>query len=114
MMLEYSPKLQNLIIQDLDKANDKYWTDLTVEKYWMDPTMVPVCLSTQLKTCCIRGYKGTKFDLKFAKYIIENSKVLDTMTINSISSMDINEKHQMLVKLSSYTKGSTTCNFLFD
>jgi hypothetical protein len=82
---------------------------------WKDSSIVPECLSSELKTCCIRGYKGTKYELKFAKYIIENSKVLDTMTINRVcSSIDINEKHQMFDKLSSCTRGSTTCKLLFD
>jgi hypothetical protein len=80
---------------------------------WKDSSIVPECLSSELKTCCFKGYKGTKYDFKFAKYIIENSKVLDTMTI-SVCSIDINEKHQMFDKLSSCTRGSTTCKLLFD
>ncbi|XP_045822424.1 F-box/FBD/LRR-repeat protein At5g56420-like [Trifolium pratense] len=103
--LKYFPKLQNLIIQDTKAPEDRN------KKYWEVPPIVPECLSSQLKTCCITGYRGTKNDLKFAKYILENSKVLDTMIINSISSID---KYLMLVKLSSCTKGSTTCNLIFD
>lgn len=107
-MLKHSPKLQNLTIQD-NKAIEE-----AIDECWKDPPIVPECLSSQLKTCHIRVYKGTKYDLEFAKYIMENSKVLETMTINSICSLDINAKYQLLMKLSSYTRGSTTCKLLFD
>ncbi|MCI22233.1 F-box/FBD/LRR protein, partial [Trifolium medium] len=47
-MLKYYPKLQNLFIQDTKALKDKN------NKDWEDPPIVPECLSSQLKTCCIR------------------------------------------------------------
>ncbi|XP_039683950.1 F-box/FBD/LRR-repeat protein At3g52680 [Medicago truncatula] len=109
-MLKLSPKLQNLIIkwQDNEDLEEK------IDECWKDPPNIPECLSSQLKTCRIRVFKGTQYDLQFAIYIMENSKVLETMRINSIRSLDINEKYQLLAKLSSSTRGSTTCKLLFN
>ncbi|XP_058784609.1 putative FBD-associated F-box protein At1g50980 [Vicia villosa] len=107
-ILKHSPKLQSLIIQDTRVM--ELWGD----KCWEDPEIVPECLSSNLKTCCISGYEGNKWDFKFAKYIIENSKVLNTMTIHSERSFGIYDKYQMLGELSSCARGSTTCKLLFD
>ncbi|RHN48279.1 putative F-box domain, FBD domain, leucine-rich repeat domain, L domain-containing protein [Medicago truncatula] len=107
-MLKLSPKLQNLIIKDNEDLEEK------IDECWKDPPNIPECLSSQLKTCRIRVFKGTQYDLQFAIYIMENSKVLETMRINSIRSLDINEKYQLLAKLSSSTRGSTTCKLLFN
>ncbi|XP_058784606.1 FBD-associated F-box protein At4g10400-like [Vicia villosa] len=76
-ILKHSPKLQNLIIQDTGVLEERKCI------CWKDPQMAPECLSSQLKTCCISGYRGTEWDFKFAKYIIENSKVrvLDFLVI---------------------------------
>ncbi|WJX84436.1 hypothetical protein P8452_67012 [Trifolium repens] len=107
-ILKLSPKLQILIIQDNDalaETNDGCWQNLSV---------VPECLLLQLKTCHIRDYKGEKYDLKFAKYIIENSKVLNTMTINCTCSLDTKAKHRLYKKLSSCKRGSATYKLLFD
>jgi hypothetical protein len=84
------------------------------DKYSKDQQSVPLCLSSQLKTFYLGDYKGTKSELQFATYIMQNSKVLQTMTIKTSHLEDIDAKNQMLLKLSSCTKGSTTCKLLFD
>jgi len=90
------------------------WQDCGVKNTcnvcWKHPPSVPECLSWQLKTCCIRGYIGTKHQLEFAKYIMQHSEVLETMKIQSTYP----EKDQMLPKLSSCTRGYTACKLLFD
>jgi hypothetical protein len=80
-----------------------------------DEPIVPPCLSSQLKTFCLRGFTGMENELKFLTYIIQNSKVLQTMTISSKYRVyNKNEINQMLMKLSSSTRGFTTCKFVFD
>ncbi|AES69868.1 putative F-box domain, FBD domain, leucine-rich repeat domain, L domain-containing protein [Medicago truncatula] len=99
-VLKHSPKLQNLKIQECEhRQGSRYKT------IWMDPPSVPECLSRQIKTCCIRGYRGTKYEFEFAKYIMQHSNVLETMTIKSTCL----EKYQMSLKLSSCSRGSTRC-----
>ncbi|WJX36788.1 hypothetical protein P8452_24628 [Trifolium repens] len=71
--------------------------------YWKCPATVPECISTQLKTFCIKGYNGEIYVFEFAKYIMQHSKVLEKMIL----------KDEMLHKLSSCTRGSTRCKLLF-
>jgi hypothetical protein len=70
-------------LQDCD-AGDQ--SDI-FDKYLKDEPIVPPCLSSQLKTFCLRGFKGTENELKFLKYIINNSEVLQTVTISSTLSV---------------------------
>ncbi|CAJ2642829.1 unnamed protein product [Trifolium pratense] len=95
-VLQHSPKLQHLTIhQEIEKIKNIGIS----EAYWEDPQIVPQCLSSQLKTFLFRGCRGKNSELQFIEYIMQNSKVLRTMTIHSISSIDLNAKHQMLKKL---------------
>lgn len=81
---------------------------------WTDPRIVPECISSQLKTCLLKGYKGTKSELQFAKFIMQNSQVLYTMTIWSTNSVSLDMKHEMLMNLSLSPRGSTRCELVFD
>ncbi|KAK2437787.1 FBD-associated F-box protein [Trifolium repens] len=89
-MLQNSPKLQHLIIhEEIENANAH-------EKYnWEDPKVVPECLSSQLKTCLLRNYRGNNRELQFAEYIMRSSKVLINMTIQCASSIDLNAKFSL-------------------
>ncbi|CAJ2642828.1 unnamed protein product [Trifolium pratense] len=92
-VLQHSPKLQHLTIhQEIENIGIS-------EAYWEDPQIVPQCLSSQLKTFLFRGCRCKNSELQFIEYIMQNSKVLRTMTIHSASSIDLNAKHQMLKKL---------------
>jgi len=79
----------------------------------MDPAITPECLSTQLKTCLLKGFKCTECELQFAKYIMQNSKVLNTMSIQIASSVDINVKYHVSRISASWTRASSTCKLLF-
>ncbi|XP_050880210.1 F-box/FBD/LRR-repeat protein At3g52680 isoform X1 [Lathyrus oleraceus] len=103
-MLQNSPKLQHLIIHEKSKI-------VIDEKSWKEPPIVPECLLSQLETCLFRQYKGTRCELKFAKYIMQNSKVLLTMTIQTASSINLNRKNQILQKLSECLRG---CELIFN
>jgi hypothetical protein len=133
-MLPHFPKLQHFIIQVLKfliyflfevwfhifyVLKTKYYvncwqvcgnTKNVCYNCWKHPFTVPECISSELKTCCIRGYDGTKYEFEFAKYILQHSKVLETMIINTTC----HEKYQMLQELSLCTRGSTTCKLVFD
>ncbi|XP_045791626.1 F-box/FBD/LRR-repeat protein At3g52680-like [Trifolium pratense] len=78
-MLQNTPKLQHLIIhEEIENGNDH-------EKeysWWEDPKIAPECLSSQLKTCLFRNYRGNKCELRFAEYVMRSSKVLINMTIH--------------------------------
>jgi hypothetical protein len=76
--------------------------------------MVPKCLSSELRTCSLIAYKGKKYELQFAEYILKNAKALHTMEISASKRVDLNIKHQMLMKLSLRPRGSTMCKLSFD
>jgi hypothetical protein len=135
-VLRRCPKLQKLTIHEvlfLSKKNlpqqfltlfilfTKYlncWQDSVNQDEgvcnWMDPTIVPECLSTQLKICLLKGCKCTDCELQFAKFIMQNAKVLDTISIKSASSICISVKYQMITKMASSTRASATCKLLFE
>ncbi|CAJ2670171.1 unnamed protein product [Trifolium pratense] len=106
-VLNHCPKLQNLTIHE-DSGHGYEILD-----NWMDPMIVPECLSTQLRTCLFKDYKNTESEIQFAKYILQNSKVLNTMSIMSDTSLDQNAKYQMVTKLTSSRRASTTCELFF-
>ncbi|CAJ2639307.1 unnamed protein product [Trifolium pratense] len=108
-MLDRCHKLQSLTIQI---CNHHY--ELYDGERWKDPPNVPDCLSSQLRICCLTGYEGGKVQLPFAKYILQNSKVLNTMTIKCSNIVDMNAKQKMLMELTSFKRGSETCKLLFD
>jgi hypothetical protein len=84
------------------------------EAIWEDPQIVPQCLSSQLKTCLFRGCSGRKSELQFAEYVMQNSKVLRTMTVHGASSIDWNAKHEMIKKLAVCPRSSSSCKLIFD
>ncbi|WJX76204.1 [histone H3]-lysine(4) N-trimethyltransferase [Trifolium repens] len=106
-MLNHCPKLQNIII------HEDYGHEYEALDNWMDPTIVPECLSTQLNRCALDGYRNTECEIEFAKYILQNSKVLNNMLIRSASDLDLNVKHQMITDLTSSRRASTTCELFF-
>jgi hypothetical protein len=81
---------------------------------WVDPSTVPKCLSSELSTCSLTAYKGLKCEFHFAEYILKNAKALQTMKISASKRVDLNIKHQMLMKLSLCPRGSTMCKLSFD
>ncbi|RHN69083.1 putative F-box domain, FBD domain-containing protein [Medicago truncatula] len=106
-MLQNSPKLQHLIIyEEIENRIDDDDDDI-----WEDPKIVPECLSSKLKTCLFKNYRGKKCELQFADYVMRSSKVLTKMTIHCVCSTDINAKYQMLQKLSLCLRG---CKLIFE
>ncbi|XP_057438373.1 F-box protein At4g09920-like [Lotus japonicus] len=101
-ILSCSPNLQ---IFDLDF---KYSSG----EDWPNPQLVPECFSSQLKKCVIANYTGMANQMRFVKYVMQNSTSLRSMTI-SCSSDDHQKKLQMLIELASCPRSSTTCQLLF-
>ncbi|XP_045797859.1 FBD-associated F-box protein At4g10400-like [Trifolium pratense] len=106
-VLENCPKLQNLTIHEDSSGRHEIGND-----DWVDPSIVPKCLSSELRTCSLIGYEGMKCEFQFVEYILKNAKALHTMKI-SASDVDLSIKHQMLMKLSLCPRGSTTCKLSF-
>jgi hypothetical protein len=83
-----------LLQEEIENGNDHEEDEFN----WEDPKIVPECLSSQLKTCLFKNYRGDKCELQFAEYVMRSSKVLINMTIHCACSMTV-QKFQMLQKL---------------
>ncbi|XP_045820589.1 putative FBD-associated F-box protein At3g50710 [Trifolium pratense] len=108
-ILKNFPKLQTLIIDEINKFD-------TVHNYcdgkWEDPTIIPECLLSHLTTCSLRNYSHLSCEFQFAKYIMKNSRVLSTMTIQCAKFLETNTKLQMSRELSLYPRISGACKIL--
>jgi len=73
---------------------------------WVNPESAPEFLSLYLRTCTIRDFAFVKLqhDIMLARYILNNAKVLQTMTIWSDK-----EQTEIERELSSCPRASATC-----
>jgi hypothetical protein len=76
------------------------------EQSWVVPKSVPKCFSLNLRTCTIRDFAllDLQHDIMLARYILNNARVLETMTIWSDR-----EQPEIERELSSCTRASVTC-----
>ncbi|KAL3007542.1 hypothetical protein AAZX31_08G341100 [Glycine max] len=108
-LLHQCPNLQILVI---DKENG--FTKTSVDENWVYPRFVPKGLSSKLKRCCVRNYEGQEGELQFARYIMQNARVLGALTICSTTSSNPEAKLQMIKKLSTCPRISVTCELSFE
>ncbi|GFP89357.1 F-box/FBD/LRR-repeat protein at3g26920, partial [Phtheirospermum japonicum] len=93
--LESAENLQDLIIREVHKKH----------KNWMEPVrQVPKCLSSHLRTIIIDEFGSTEQEFEMIKYLLRNSKVLETMDIYSIDAIN---------RIVSYQRGSKACDLTF-
>ncbi|XP_027349840.1 F-box/FBD/LRR-repeat protein At4g00160-like [Abrus precatorius] len=107
-LLQRSHKLEALMIY---KEPQKYAKGQ--ESRWNHPLLVPECLLLHLKTFCLREYQGLETELDFVGYIMQNARVLETMTIYLSSSLGLDEKLQIRRHLSIIQRNFETCQIVF-
>jgi len=73
----------------------------------VEPELIPECLLSCLRTCIIGDFSGIQSELQLAKYILKNSRNLESMNIWSKG-----EQPEIERKLSSCPKASITCKLL--
>ncbi|TKY66174.1 FBD-associated F-box protein [Spatholobus suberectus] len=110
-VVKHCPNLQNLSI---DKENLDHVPSIDLGKDWPCPQCVPNCISLHLKTCCLIKYTGTQGEFEFAKYIMQNARLLKDMIICSYTGADENKKLEMIKELSFCSRLSSTCNLSFE
>ncbi|XP_057437478.1 F-box/LRR-repeat protein At3g59200-like [Lotus japonicus] len=103
-MLNHCPQLQTF-----DLENPSY----TADKVWPNTHVVPKCFSSQLRTCILRNFKGKESGMRFAKFVMQNSALLDTMTIFSYRHLSLEEILEMRKELDSCPRSSASCELLF-
>ncbi|CAA7062538.1 unnamed protein product [Microthlaspi erraticum] len=77
------------------------------------PSCVPECLISSLETVEWIDYRGTEAETKVVKYLFENSQQLKKMAIRCLPSIDLAEKHKMLIDLASTQRSSSKCQLSF-
>ncbi|KAF7806859.1 F-box/FBD/LRR-repeat protein [Senna tora] len=78
-------------------------------EFWSEPHNFHRCVSSQLRRCYLRGIYSDEDKARvvpFAKYILENGEVLETMTILCNNS---HEKQIWMDQLVSHPRSSPTC-----
>ncbi|XP_058744708.1 F-box/FBD/LRR-repeat protein At5g56420-like [Vicia villosa] len=105
-LLRHCPKLQILFIR-------KWNTGLS--KDWDCPILDLECVSSHLRSCTILNFDGSENDLRFSRYILQNARILQDMTINvTTSSSNGMQKHQVIEELSSCLRMSRGCELSFE
>ncbi|CAJ2652262.1 unnamed protein product [Trifolium pratense] len=101
--LQHCPKLQILHITK--------WTS-SLSKDWDCPIWSLECVSSHLRSCTINRFDGSKNDLRFATYILQNASRLEVMTIYvSVTARSSNgtQKDQIMEELSTCPRLSPGC-----
>nr|XP_011462152.1 PREDICTED: LOW QUALITY PROTEIN: putative F-box/FBD/LRR-repeat protein At5g22670 [Fragaria vesca subsp. vesca] len=103
-LLQKTPNLE-----DLDLVLENVWEDEDYpELQWNPLQLVPDCLSSNLKTISIRGFKGRQVETKLAKYMLLNGCHLNKMTIYT----SISEKEETCKEFLTF-KRAMTCQLEF-
>ncbi|KAK7293100.1 hypothetical protein RJT34_15961 [Clitoria ternatea] len=94
---------------EINKDNMERYAEYTKgdQEHWEDPEFVPECLSLHLRTCIFDNFAGLHGELQFARYILKNARVLQSMKIRT-RGYKIDRR-----KLSSCRRRSATCQLSF-
>ncbi|XP_057440522.1 putative F-box/FBD/LRR-repeat protein At4g13965 [Lotus japonicus] len=103
-LLNHCPQLQTFLLQNVC---------CLVNQAWQNTPVVPECFSSQLQTCIITKFEGAKSEMTFAKFVMQNSTLLHTMTIFSFPKLSHEKKAEIRIELESCPKSSATCELLF-
>ncbi|KAL6184979.1 hypothetical protein ACLB2K_041114 [Fragaria x ananassa] len=99
-VLNISPNLESLVLEFAKIGGDSF----------QPPEFVPSCLSSQLKTISIKGFKGTPNEINVAKYLLSYGEVLHKVIVSSPSCFCIGDAEE---KILSFEKGSKICQVEF-
>ena len=64
--------------------------------------------------CEFRGYRGSKYELGFAEYILKSGSMLNMMRIHAYINLKLEEKLRMVKELCLIPRVSNTCQLAFD
>ncbi|KAI9108044.1 hypothetical protein K1719_020917 [Acacia pycnantha] len=103
------PKLEILVIDQIYVDDRDSCGEGVLVKQTQD---VPQCLLSHLKEFTLRGYDGWKWEFEFVRYIMENARVLRTISI-LCGAIDASAKYNRLIDLASCPRGSDHCRLLF-
>ncbi|XP_065626231.1 putative FBD-associated F-box protein At3g50710 [Quercus suber] len=75
--------------------------------------VVPICISSHLKTFHFKGFEGLTYELEFVGLILKTARFLKTMTVSS-ADIDSEEQFRVLKELLMLPRESRTCQIAFN
>ncbi|XP_010467637.1 PREDICTED: FBD-associated F-box protein At5g56370-like [Camelina sativa] len=106
--LKHSPKLRAL------KLNERHGCRFGEQAlHWDEPSSVPETLMSGLETLEWRNYRGWNVEKELATFILKHSRRLKR-AVFSTKVTNLEKKHGMLKELALLSRGSTTCQLVFD
>ncbi|XP_020865763.1 FBD-associated F-box protein At5g56370-like [Arabidopsis lyrata subsp. lyrata] len=107
-LLKDSPKLRAL------KLNERHNNFLgNRRRRWDEPSSVPETLMFGLQTLEWRNYRGWYLEKELATFILKHSCRLKTASFSPVVTT-LEKQHRMLTELALLSRGSTTCQLVFD
>ncbi|KAL6196660.1 hypothetical protein ACLB2K_032274 [Fragaria x ananassa] len=76
-LLKRSPTLGYLGLEHKNTSYELIYDEVedTPEREWSPPEFVPMCLSSSLKTICVNGFKGRRYEMEVAKYLLNYGEI---------------------------------------
>ncbi|KAM1057709.1 hypothetical protein ACFX2B_030609 [Malus domestica] len=106
-LLKISPCLEYLVIETNIKCSLHLYEPMFVHE-WCPTELVPICLSSRVKTICIRGLHGQPDEMEVTKYLLKHGKVLDMVRVCT-SEFHAGGEMKFRHELSMCRRGSKTC-----
>ncbi|KAK2380220.1 hypothetical protein QL285_067935 [Trifolium repens] len=97
---DHCPQLQTFVFENV------FWT---TDRIWPDTHVLPECFSSQLRKCVFIDFTGKECEMRFVKFVMQNSTSLRTMKIFCKSGLSHEETHE----LASCPRSSAACELLF-
>ncbi|KAL7129564.1 hypothetical protein ABFS83_13G075800 [Erythranthe nasuta] len=111
--LEIADNLEILIFTE-QCCYDQRYDEEEIEGWKETPQRkVPRCLSSHLRIIKLLDIKGNKHDFEFIRYLLRNAQVLEMMEIAYAESLTLEEKVNILEKISRFQRGSKKCEVAF-
>ncbi|KAL8032137.1 hypothetical protein ABFX02_13G075200 [Erythranthe guttata] len=111
--LEIADNLEILIFTE-QCCYDQRYDEEEIEEWKETPQRkVPTCLSSHVRIIKLLDIKGNKHDFEFIRYLLRNAQVLEMMEIAYAESLTLEEKVNILEKISRFQRGSNKCEVAF-
>ncbi|KAL6196659.1 hypothetical protein ACLB2K_032273 [Fragaria x ananassa] len=119
-LLKRSPKLEYLGLKHKKTSFDEF--KYTLEREWNPLESVPICLSSSRKTICVNRFKGRRYEMEVAKYLLNHGEVLNTMTLSTKDQFGYQDgrpyktEEELCMEFHTCQKGSKIChvNIIYD
>ncbi|CAI9102153.1 OLC1v1000375C1 [Oldenlandia corymbosa var. corymbosa] len=89
------------------------WAENSRNERWVDPKHIPKCLSSSLEEISISGFTGLTNEMEMIRFVLKHGEVIRRIKLEP-SDECVENKFQMLRKISTFPRSSRTCVVQFD